>query len=351
LVVNGVNVKESIDSVLLESFLAEVDMATSGLVGLEIELLLRQDLVDNATKVLNSYNFKLGSDVSVGNLYTTSEVVYTPVEIKLDKPGRLDDVLRNTMAVLSWLKKEDRVLVSRGNGIDYPSARPKIASTLRGGTRGTPLKQVSLPRGKTTSNYSGGTHLHFDVRSWFEDDGHIKRFFAACDNLRSMFKAYAVGPRYNSKDTDAFNPSGLEYAPFDKHHRLADLEKLYDIAPKGTELARYLSPQKFKYVTAHSANYRGDIEIRFFHGTLNINTIIDWFKLIMGVIESTRQEGPEHGDLGKALGRDNIDKLHQRRVKMDKSQNYSFNATRSPSRAFRKTFMMPRKRLAGLPSS
>jgi len=169
------------------------------------------------------------------------------------------------------------------HGTTFAGNQLKLAGIL-----GNVQPRVKLPRGKTTLDYSGGTHLHLDIDSWFDDDAHVRRFIELCWKYRGLLKSLAVKPRYSRRDM-----YGDKYATFGHLPHFSAYSPTFD-GPDGPALnkkamARRLLPVKYDFVTGHKAVDRGDLEFRFMHGTLNINTIIDWFKTIIGLVEKSKE--------------------------------------------------------------
>jgi hypothetical protein len=302
-----------IERVLLESSPARSVTYVDGThpVGIDLELLVRRDLLGIFSSYLESMGWTVEDDMSVKSTpYSQEEVFYVPIEISPIEPRSLSKLISELTRILSWLKHEDFVGYNKKDNdltssLHSSTFRDFMTPLLR---RTSDLKRISkslkrfdyellkLPRGRSPMNLSAGCHLHFDVVSWFDSGDHIERFIRLFYQSSSQIKGQIIPGRYSQPGERA-----NLYADFDRElgGRIDGLDsKVSD--PKSRALY-LLGREKMLALTAWQAKIRGDIEVRVFHSSLNISTITHWFDLIIDMIEKTKGSPAQWSDLDKKI--------------------------------------------------
>lgn len=291
----------AIDQVLLESLPTHP-------VGIDLELLVRRDLLGTFNSEMDSMGWNSEDDPSVKSTpYSQEEVFYTPIEISTVMPKPVGTLIRDLTRILAWLKHQDFVGYNKDDGditssvtspafatmvsslTRRPSALAKLASVKK------VLKKfgfdlIKLPRGKSPMNLSAGCHLHFDIKSWFDSGDHVERFIRLFYASSGQIKGQIIPGRYSFPGERADL-----YANFDR--KLGGYISKGDPSDPRHRAVSLLGKEKKLALNAWQAWSRGDLEIRVFHSSLNIATITHWFSLIISMIEKTRSSSADWSSL------------------------------------------------------
>jgi hypothetical protein len=295
-------------SVLVSQLLAERVGFDDKKVGVELEFLLRYDLrlgadvgayrgglSNSLIDLLTSSGFILKRDRSVvlrpGN---SLERFYADAEIASSAGGEpWSDLAPKLERVLAWLKHEDRVMFLRGS-----------PNTIRLASKPVPEnhKVLTLPRARTTSNYSAGLHLHFDVDDWFDSPAHVDAFLRYWNGFQGDVPKYLPVGRYaKSERGDRANfYASVDYpivVPYDDE--LGVNPSLANMSPDRTDpmwnrmvsAVDYLKKSggaRYSALNVQKVRERGDIEFRFAHATLNFDTISGWLRLLAEFINFSK---------------------------------------------------------------
>lgn len=285
--------------------LTEADL-DKGRVGIELEMILRRDLFNARTPIgeeflhvfsVNGFTKKIDDTIVIHTV--SKDVYYEPLETNNQElQGAMWlDLLPRLTAILSWLKRRDLVWVDKNSRQVYATEEPP-KSTMRSN-----LYQVELPRAKLPGNPSCGVHIHFHAEEWFDHFDHAMSFAELWNYAMGVFRDESHPARYHKGD-ESFTPAGDEYASFSPL-RIPDPEQIdtslrywTSSAPQGDEKAKnaYIVSNFLKWISNHrwtalnltKVDVRKDVEFRFMHGTLNIETIIHWFRLLVALIEASK---------------------------------------------------------------
>lgn len=266
-----------------------------GNVAVEMEMLIRADIKD--TKKLNELFFNLGMqhqpDGSIERNPWTRDAYYRPIEVTGEMPLRWSELKPKLLALLSWLKQSDEVFISRAaaeTGSTLLSKEAARAMHLRyGAFDQSKWKLVAMPRAKNPVNQSTGLHLHFDVAQWFSGVQHAETFVKMFNRTGEHFFRPAVHPsRY---DDNRPGHRGHGYAAWNALNEPTYSSGHVD-NPKSVRL--YFSAAHHSRLSAMNCmsvlkKDRGDVEFRFPHATLNLNTIEGWLFAIAEMIEFSRK--------------------------------------------------------------
>jgi hypothetical protein len=279
-----------------------------GLVGVELELLIRKDIDRSRsfTDMLFDLEFSFDRDSSVRKNIWSRDIYYNDFETSSNEPTSWEHLRPRLVKLVSWLKREDLMYVTKD---------AQATKKVFGGQGDPNFRPIKLSRGKSPNNPTAGMHLHFDVNSWFDNTEHTKRFVEAFNQYGPSFKDMVPASRYSHQHF-----FGNEYASFRKQDFLHKSRGLslsqYD---PGEALAKS-SGGKYHALNMKSAMERGDIEFRFVNSTLNIGTIEGWLYTFAELIEYTRHQTPENW--GQYLSKEAPEQqkfIQQRRAKMAKS--------------------------------
>lgn len=281
---------------IVRQLLAEAADLNRGLIGLELEFLVRDDLglsigaddlySNEFTRFARQCGFNLVTDSSVKPRSTNSfETFYQNCEANSSQPTKWAKLSQGLARLLAWLKREDEVVITRGHDAKVLPLKMKFTDQQLK-TRG--YKRYKLPRARIPSNGSAGLHLHIDVNTWFSDAKHAKRFLEAWNNFQTDIPAYLPKQRYK-----VYGAKGHRYASLDPIQTPTGREAgMMDDPDDPTEYMRLIDqPDRYRALNLKPLEdeERGDIEFRFMHGTLNYETIAGWVKTIAEFVEYTRR--------------------------------------------------------------
>lgn len=243
--------------------------------GIEIEFLLRRDL--NATldfqEMVEELGFTCGVDGTVDPTKGSLEKLYTDCEIAT-LPAKWSVIYGQVSKITSYLKREDYVSIVRH--------RSNSRMTIEPGDYSSPwdppyfIKRLKLARGRVPQNFSAGVHIHFDANSWFGGTEHAAQFVRVVNQWQNNLAQHLPVQRYG-----LHNKRGNVFATIQDYPE--------DAPDKSQSPADYFSrvgkaADRFRALNVQPVLSRGDIEFRFLHGTLNVETIAGWFETLAELI-------------------------------------------------------------------
>lgn len=287
---------------LISSILFEAADLNQGNVGVELEFLLRKDFMageayePGLVNLFGGAGFTVSGDGSVKPRRGTLEVFYVDCEIATAEPAEWPVIAPNLSKVLAWLKRSDHTLIARGRSADkifrhvgdkpVDPSDPRVKSYVDRG-----YKLLKMPRAKVPSNYTAGVHIHFDVKSWFGSVDHAESFIKFWNRWQKSIPSHVPAGRYG-------DDTGQTRANF---HASVDTD--VDIPKRGPEsdditgplsfISKIKTLDRYRALNTAPALYRGDIEFRFLHGTLNFETISGWVRALAEVIEFSKSGGDD----------------------------------------------------------
>lgn len=353
---------DAVDRILDEA--ANLD---TGLVGVEVEFLVRDDLgasfssdelySNRISKVARSFGFSLTPDMSVKPIAGTGayESLYQNCEMS-SQPMRWSQLAPRLKAFLAWLKHEDLVAVTRGetasivgiDDVDRFAARRKMSRKEYLASKGYTLQK--FPRARVPVNGSAGVHAHFDTKTWFSDENHAKDFIRVWNSWRRDVTKLTPASRYGNPDKGGSfhasvedptpEPTPLELRTYSQTWKLGGLSG-------GEKAQQFMGlaelPDRYRALNTLPVLTRGDIEFRFIHGTLNFETIAGWMRTLAELIEYSKAPS-KHSDFKSYLGKESpeadkfVDKSRERHLKS--RDPMKLNPVQSP-RSAKKLFKTP----------
>lgn len=263
--------------------LLETADPNKGLLGVEIELLIRKDLdgVEKVGEVFRELGFSVDSDPTVYPRKDSLEQYYASLETSNEEPAKWSDLKPRLTKLLSWLKREDVVHVKPVP--DKWTSSVILSEPLSGS------KSIKLARGRVASEFTGGTHLHFDAKTWFDTPEHAQNFVKFFNGWRKWITTMVPRGRYGIPDV-----GGETYAPPKEIKTPMEPPSEWNHPPKtAKELLDVYSkynPVKYSALNFTRVRYDGDLEFRFMHATLNIGTIEGWIQLLADFIELSKED-------------------------------------------------------------
>jgi hypothetical protein len=277
---------------------ADID---KGLVGIDLEFLIRGDLANSREfhHFLRKHGFNATADNSITTRKVNLEQYYEGLEIISDEPKKWSTILAGLNAVLAFLKREDDVEVlriARADGTHLVAQEP-IFNDVKGPDKKkfrsqAPTKVLKMPRAKVPQNFSAATHFHFDADTWFANAKHAHQLVQALNNMVDDLPKHLPAGRYSDADK---TKGGHFYASTSTIGTDPDFDMTDSASDYLSSLAR--SPEITRYMAMNimPVAKRGDVEFRFMHSSLNINTIDSWFRVIAEMI--VYAEGHAEGDI------------------------------------------------------
>lgn len=282
----------------IELFLPEAANLNLGRLGVEIECLLRRDIRQrdgNFERDFNALLFRTkfidGSDTSIERTPYTKDAYFVPFETANESPVEWSVLAPRLQQVLAWLRREDRVHVTRDSTMTYETVASSAAVVAEDPTL---WKEMVLPRGKVPNNASSAVHLHFDIKDWFESPEHAAQFVKQFNRVGpESFKPAIHPPRYNAGGNQ---PRGDFHAKFVNTNPPAGWPAMLNPTyKKATQAAFYsVGGDRKQAMNCRAALKRGDVEFRFIHATLSFNTILGWFQALAELIEFSRLKMGDH---------------------------------------------------------
>ena len=278
--------------------LNEADL-NKGRIGVELEMLVRNDVLDRRQSigsafvdVMTTAGFTLGSDPTIVKHTLSKDIYYTDFETaNLELEGTKWDMLEGRLGrVLGWLKQRDQVWVDR---------RERTVQ-VEGNSKNPAMLRVVLPRAKMPNNASCGLHLHFHADDWFKSMDHAVAFADLWNYAMDFFKEEVNPERYERGD-ESYTAQGEEYAKFTPlkipEPKWLDLLKKEwsELGPQPEDeknaymvrrILHWMARNRWTAMNLTKVDVRKDVEFRFMHGTLNIETVIHWVALIAALIEA-----------------------------------------------------------------
>jgi hypothetical protein len=277
-----------------------------GNVGVELEMLLRSDLSHDRPplagefyRVFQEAGFTRSYDFTIVPHTLSTDVFYDRFETTNAEPmGALWTHIEPRLTrVLSWLRREDPCIVDSISREVFvmPGAwhQPLSRNTAK----------VMLPRAKMPNNPSCGVHLHFDV-GWFKDMNHAIQFVKLWEACKLFFKEGVHPARYERGD--AYTATGDEYADFDLPLQVQSPGQMATRMSQGElrqgwldrpaasveeikvrKVLSWMQRHRWMALNLTKVDVRKDIEFRFVHGTLSVNTISQWLAMLASLIEAS----------------------------------------------------------------
>lgn len=290
---------------LIESILFEV-IEYPGRVGLDLEFLVRTDAIEEFARFTRALGWNVKSDGSVSTATGSLEdAFYTPVEIDTGIPLPMKILVDRLTQILAWLKHKDLVsydtltqdvLGPFNYGGDTYSTAFGSGPTSRNAKSRKLIwnRTLKLARGRTTSNLSAGCHIHFDINAWFVNADHVERFVGLFYKSMDQVKGQVLRARYDGPDSSGDLFAGFEVAKYVPDYSKKRGKYKFNTNAKGqTPADRGMevgSEQKYRALNFSHAKDRGDVEVRIFHSSLNIQTILYWFDLVAKMIDYTKSD-------------------------------------------------------------
>jgi len=279
--------------------LHEVNL-NQGRIGVEMEMLIRLDLSRDADthvtdprfrakmrQVFTDCGFTLGDDPTVIQHSLSTDIFYASFETANQEleGAAWSDLEPRLTALLSWLKRNDRVWVDRMSHAvtTIPQSGASWADTV-------------LPRAKMPNNTTCGLHIHFHAEDWFGDFDHAIRFVQLWNRSRDFFKKLAHPARY--KTGQGYVATGDEHADISKPMSVPTpdtvrrLKAEWEMTPTGYQvrkILKWMSLHRWTALNTTRVEFRKDIEFRLAHGTMNIGTITHWVSMFASLIEAAKE--------------------------------------------------------------
>lgn len=240
--------------------LSEADL-NRGYLGIEIEFLLLSRFRDDILDALERIGFVEDPDeesVTANPDVDPKERGYLPVEIKSSQKMKWDELSVLLTRMLQYLKQK-------------PDGKNRL--------------------GKVPADYSGGLHVHFDIRSWFDSENHAEIFLNNASRLQKIIPRVIPKGRYRG----GMVAGGLVHP--DRSTSAGSMnasvnEPYPDLVPSGKTVVDYFKDVKdFMGDRYHAVNINevlGTVEFRFMHSTLNIQTITTWITVMAGLVDVSR---------------------------------------------------------------
>jgi hypothetical protein len=293
-----------IDS-LIESILLEA-IEYPGPVGLDLEFLVRTDAVVEFARFTRALGWKVKADFSVSTAVGSLEdAFYAPVEIDTGTPLPMKVLVSGLAKILAWLKHKDLISYDtlthdilgpfNYSGDTYSTAFGSGPDSRNAKSRKLIWNRtLKLARGRTTSNLSAGCHIHFDINTWFVSADHIERFIGLFYKSKDQIKGQVLTGRYDGPESGGNIFADFEVAKYVPGYSKRRGKYKFDTSAKGkTPADRGMevgSEQKYRALNFSHAKDRGDVEVRVFHSSLNLFTILHWFDLIAKMIDYSKSD-------------------------------------------------------------
>lgn len=336
-----------------------------GRIGVELEMLIRKDVVDFESSlgqqfksVLITSGFTRGDDSTIVRHGLSKDVYYDDFETSNQEIDGANwaEVYPRLNRVLAWLKQKDQVWVDRRSKKVYVDTKD---------TSNPDMLRVFLPRAKMPNNPSCGLHLHFHVEDWFRDLEHAVSFVQLWNYAMDVFREEVNPARYEKGD-ESYTPQGEDYAQF-VPIKIPDSSSI-DLLQKewsqmseigGTDeeknaymikrILKWMAKNRWTAMNLTKVDIRKDIEFRFMHGTLNIETITHWLSLLSALIEAAELGDVKNFRRYLAMKEPDLAAEHERRAsKMsvaDTSHSNVWNPPAHASRAVRRLIVPPGEEL------
>lgn len=339
--------------------LLEVNLSR-GRIGVELELLIRSDLASPDSwmhyrfkHILAEYGMTYKSDPSIVRNSISSDVYYDDFEtanVELEGAEWPGLKVRLT-AILGWLKQTDLVWLDR---TEHRVVSPELAKT-------SAHKQLALPRGKLPSNPSCGLHIHFDTAGWFGSVEHAIHFVELWNKAQGFFKQGVLRARYEVPAGSSYNPQGEEYAKFQELNippssvidnatiKASDKPADQREAVRIQSILKWISRHRYSALNLTMVETRHDIEFRFAHGTLNIETISHWVAILASLIEAGAEQGTTRFASYLAKREPDLAKSHEQRANRLAKGSLQFASPYHPdtytTRAVKRLLNKPKEQL------